>query len=403
MLDTIHGARVIAQKMAESGMEAEALEVYHQEPSVSEFDLVVAPVHLPGTNPVLAEARRLGKMVITHHRAVGELLTPLAIPDLQVIEVTGTHSKTSTSLLLARILSRQRRVLTHTTRGLEIWNCGESCLVRKGLSITPANVILATAEARDQGVSALISEVSLGGTGLADWGVLTSFSGDYRIAGQSRWASSAKLQMLSLAKEGARLAANTDTRISADVSFGANGGFQAGPDRLILGAETLPVSLSPDLDFPSYQTALAAAGAMARSLGVSKEEIARALLGFDGFSGRMKVLRQGDLTIYDSSNSGLKVSDVQRALDKIGGPRQGMVVGEESQTVCEGLDIPALIELLRARRSEMDHLILVGERLSPWRDDLEAGWARDFEAGLEQALTLCASLDRLLLCVKCFR
>ena len=122
VLDTIHGAGTIAQRMVEGGIFAEALEVYHHEPSVLDFDLVAAPVHLPLSNPVLAEARRLGKKIITHHQAVGELMASSVRPGLEIFEVTGTHSKTSTTLLLAKMLSAQKLVLTHTTRGLELWS-----------------------------------------------------------------------------------------------------------------------------------------------------------------------------------------------------------------------------------------------------------------------------------------
>ena len=79
----------------------------------------------------------------------------------------------------------------------------------------------------------------------------------------------------------------------------------------------------------------------------------------------MKVTREGGLEIYDSSNSGLKVSDVSRVLDRISGGRVGLVVGEESETVCEGMDVPRLIDLLRIRRSEIGQLILVGDQDGP--------------------------------------
>jgi UDP-N-acetylmuramyl pentapeptide synthase len=383
VLDTIHGAGTIARRMVECGINAAALEVYHHEPSVSNFDLIAAPVHLSPSNPVLAEARRLHKKIITHHQAVGELMASSVPPDLQVFEVTGTHSKTSTALLLAKILSGQKLVLTHT-------------------SITPGNVIVALDEARNQGVEALISEISLGGTGLADWGILTSFSGDYRIAKETKWASTAKLQMVSLAKKGMHLAANTDVPISSDISFGEGGQVQARPDRLLFANEELPLSLSEDLDYAGYRTAIAAAGAVARSAGISGRDIAQALQDFDGFSGRMKVRREGRLTIYDSSNSGLKVRDVNLALDRARGQSLGVVVGEDAETVCEGMNIPGLLELLRTRRDEIEFLVLVGERLAPYAEDLQASWARDLAAGAEAALAF-TSLDRLLLCVKCFR
>jgi len=404
VLDTIHGASTIACKMLESGIEAEALEVYHHTPSIAGFDLVAAPVHLVPHNPVLSEARRLGKKIITHHQAVGELLAQRSNHSMEIFEVTGTHSKTSTALLLAKMLSWQKKVLTHTTRGIETWREGEPNLLRKGLSITPGNVIFALAEAEAKGADALVSEISLGGTGLADWGILTSLSQDYRIAGGTKWASTAKLQMVSLAKEEARLVANSDVRLSSDIVFGP-GGIRAEPDRLIFGKEEQPLALGEDLDFAGYQTALAGSAAAAHAAGLSPEEIVQALQGFDGFSGRMKIHRQNGLTIFDSSNSGLKVRDVRMALDRARGGRLAVVAGEESETVCEGMDIPALVDLLLQHRAEIELLILVGERLRPWTEELKAVAAQDLASGfdLAQASASSAGLERLLLCVKCFR
>ncbi len=403
VLDAIHGARTIAQRMACCGLEAEALEVYHHTHSVARYDLVVAPVHLPPGNPVLAEARRLGKRVITHHQAVGELLGPEleSDPALKVFEVTGTHSKTTTVLLLSKILSANRLVISHTTRGIELWSGGSSRLLHHGLSITPGNAIPAMAEAISSGADALVLETSLGGTGLADFGVLTSFSGDYMIAGRTKWASTAKLQMVALAKRGSRLVANTDVRISPDISFGSNGRVRAEPGRIHFGEMGHNIRLGEDLDFPSYQTALAAAAATAHAAGIDANDIVSSLEGFDGFGGRMKIDRRESLTVYDCSNSGLKLSDVKRALDNASGGMLGMVVGEEAETVCEGMDVPGLVELLRIRRKEIGHLVLVGKRLEPWAKELEAKIAGDLAAGRETAID--QGVDRLLLCVKCFR
>lgn len=411
VLDTIHGAKTIAQRMASCGIAAEAFEVYHHTPGIAGFDLVVAPIHLPPGNPVLFEARRLGKRVITHHRAVGEILRPeieTVAPDLKVFEVTGTHSKTTTALLLSKMLSTRGRVVSHTTRGIEVWPEGamSSRLVRAGLSITPGNVIPALFEALSMKADALVSEISLGGTGLADFGVLTSLSGDYMIAGRTRWASTAKLQMVAFAKRCFRLVANTDARISPDVSFGQKGQVWALPGRLCLKEGDRAIRSGVDLDFPSYQTAIAAAAATAHASGIEASEIVSALEGFDGFAGRMKIDRRDGLTVYDCSNSGLKVSDVRRAmdkasLDKASGGRLGLVVGEDAKTVCEGMDIPGLIELLRIRRSEIGSLVLVGERLQPWSEELGAKTAVDLADGRETALDL--GVDRLILCVKCFR
>ena len=401
VLDTIHGAEIIARRMVESGIQAEPLEVYHHTTSLEGFDEVVAPVHLSPANPHLVQARDLGKRIISHHQAVGELMMSSIPDDLVNIEVTGTHSKTTTALLLAMILSRQKRVLSHTTRGLEIWSDGRPQLLKEGLSITPANAILAAEQTLDQGAEVLICEISLGGTGLAKLGILTSLANDYRIAAGTRWASTAKLQMLSLARKGSRLAANADCRISPDISFAEGGWVQALPDELIWGEEGLGLSLGDDLDFASYQTAISGAAAAVDLLGMEREETVGALEGFGGFSGRMKIQRLDGRTVFDSSNSGLKVSDIERGLDKARGPDLAAVVGEDAQTVCEGLDIPLLAELLRERRGEIDELILVGERLRPLAAELSAQTAQDLAEGLKKAESFRPK--RLLSAVKCFR
>jgi UDP-N-acetylmuramyl pentapeptide synthase len=398
VLDTIHGATIIAKRMVKAGIEAEALEVYHHAPSLASYDLVVAPIHLGPNNQALAEAKLLRKRIITHHQAVGKLVQPC----LPVFEVTGTHSKTSTALLLAKILSGKGKAISHTTRGIELWSGGSSRLVQSGLSITPGSVICAVETAETYQVDALVCEVSLGGTGLADYGILTSFVGDYRIAQGTTWASTAKLQMVSLAKRGARLVANVDVRISPEVSFGPVGDIRTAPDRIYFGNEFIDVELGQDLDFAGYDTAISAAVAACYSARVSPEEIAAGLEGFDGFSGRMKIIHDQGREILDNSNSGLKASDVGRALDRFGGRRLGLVVGEESETVCEGMDVHKLIELLKQRREEIDLLILVGSRLHPWAEELGANTAPDLATGTDLARA-ANGFDRLLLCVKCFR
>src|SRR5512136_2297826 len=86
VLDTIHGAEVIARKMTDLGFNAQAFEVYHSTPCLEDFDLVVCPVHLGPRNLALSEARQLKKKIITHHQAVGELLKP-SVP---IFEISGT-------------------------------------------------------------------------------------------------------------------------------------------------------------------------------------------------------------------------------------------------------------------------------------------------------------------------
>jgi len=170
---------------------------------------------------------------------------------------------------------------------------------------------------------------------------------------------------------------------------------------LIFAKEEVHLDLGQDLDFLGYETAIAGAAAAADLAGIPRSEIAQALCGFDGFSGRMKIKRLPDQTFFDNSNSGLKVRDVARALDRAFGSDLFVVVGEDSETVCEGMNILALSDLLRQRKNEMKKLIIVGERLAPLAEELGADTAKNLQQGLEKAQKDCPK--RLLSCVKCFR
>jgi len=405
VLDTIHGAGLIAERMKARGIESVSLEVYHSSPDVSAFDLIVAPVHLSPENPAQKEARRLRKKVVTHHRAVGALLA--GERDFGIFEVTGTRGKTTTSLILARVLSSRGTVVSHTTRGIEVWRDGKGELLRSGLSITPANVILAFDAAKEAGAEDLVCEVSLGGTGAADFGVLTSLAGDYKIAAGTLWASTAKLQMVSLSKRGAKLVAGEDVGLSADVIFGPGprGSVWSTGREIRAGSEKAPLRLGEGFDLDSYSAAISGASAAALAAGLSLEEIASALAGFEGLGGRMKEIRTDGILVIDNSNSGLRASGVEAALDRAEGGSGGLtlVVGEEAETVCEGMDIPALIDLLSRRRREIDRLILVGARLAPFASSISAEIAPDLDSGLARARTASNRGDRIISCVKCFR
>jgi len=399
VLDTIHGAAVIAERMAAQGIDAQALEVYHHSPEMEGYDLVVAPVHLWPGNPALAQARRLGIKIITHHQAVGELLSA----SMPVFEITGTRGKTTTALLLSQVLSMQERVVSHTTRGIELWEKGSCRRVLSGLSIAPGNVITALGSAESNGAGAFVCEVSLGGTGLADYGLLTSLDGDYLIGKGAMWASTAKLQMASLARPEMLLICGPGVKISSEMSFGPGDQVRAERDRLRSGTEAVPIELDYGLDFPSYEHALSGSSAAALAFGMALEDVASGLSGFEGFSGRMKVISSGSVTVYDNSNSGLKVSGVEKALDLASScsGSLALVVGEESEAVCEGMDIPGLVELLRRRREEIDLLVLVGERLEHYAEEMKAYVSKDLSSGLE--LARAGGYERLVSCVKCFR
>lgn len=235
VLDLTHGGIPIAKSLAAAGNEVSGIDVYgtvkpetlleleekyeihcSKTPlSVSGFDLIVAPVHLDSAYPMLIEAREHGKDILSHHEIVGEILNgDSRLSGIKTVEVTGVKAKTSTASLLAHMLSRKFEVVLHTSRGLEYWKEGSASLIYKGLSITPGSILVAVEKAFEAGIrpNFFIFEISIGGTGTADLGILTTLTPDYGIANSTALASEAKLQLVKHAKPGSTLLINAGAK-----------------------------------------------------------------------------------------------------------------------------------------------------------------------------------------------
>lgn len=233
VLDLTHGGIPIAKRLEAAGNEVTGIDVYGTvEPGIllelevkhgihcsktplptSGFDLIVAPVHLDSAYPMLVEARVQEKNILSHHEIVGEILKgDSRLSGIKTVEVTGVKAKTSTASLLADMLSRKFEVVLHTSRGLEYWKAGTSSLIHRGLSITPGSILVAVEKVFEAGLRPdfFIFEISIGGTGTADLGILTTLSPDYGIANNTALASEAKLQLVKHAKPGSTLLINAE-------------------------------------------------------------------------------------------------------------------------------------------------------------------------------------------------
>lgn len=449
VLDLTHAGIVIAQKLAESGMNVIAVDVYDtvdmetfcllekdfgisvskKEVPVDDLDFIISPVHLGPDYRMLKDARDKGKEIISHHRAVGMILSHSGLLDgVKVIEVTGSKAKTSTASLLAEILSRAMVVALHTSRGLEIWKDGEAERIHTGLSIAPGSILLAVDRLRSGNihVDCCVFEVSIGGTGYADFGIITTLEPDYAIARSSSMASDAKLSMLECEKENSILFLNardmkaieksqalgrkfftfSDSKDNvADIRMGFDG------KRVVFNYDEveLAANVNPFYNASSYTTAFAAAGAVALHMGIDGNVVMDVISGFTGLAGRMQEKRIDGRLLIDNSNSGMDIRSAEKSLD-YGLTRIPdricrkvlMVLGEEAAQVCEGLPPENVAEFVGRRIGDIDVLILVGDRMRSVTHE-RILYATHLEDGLEQAFSLSSEGDLVLSCVKCFR
>ena len=115
VLDLTHAGIIIAQKLAEFGLNVTAVDVYKtvdddtlkllesqygiktckSPTSVDNFDVIVSPVHLDPEYEMLVSARNTGKNIISHHKILGMILHHnTKFQDMKIIEITGSKAKT---------------------------------------------------------------------------------------------------------------------------------------------------------------------------------------------------------------------------------------------------------------------------------------------------------------------
>jgi UDP-N-acetylmuramyl pentapeptide synthase len=455
VLDLTHAGIIIATKLAKLGFSVTAVDAYRtvdenvlleleegcriktsKKPvQIDKYDLVISPAHLDPEYPVLAEARKKGIKILTHHQAVGSILSMKGWTDKgTVIEITGSKAKTSSASLLAEMLSQKMKVVLHTSRGLELWENSQCKILNLGLSIAPGSILLAIDKLDEFGVSAecYIFEVSIGLTGFADIGIITTLEPDYRIAASTSNASDAKISVLSYAKPEEIFFLNVKDMKAHDMAnkFGRtcftfgdseySGQDYEDADTVAYIDDksvtfnhkngTFSSPLSQNYNSRSYATAFAVSTAVALKMEIPEQDIIGVIASFEGLQGRMQEKEFEGRTLIDNSNSGMDIKSAERSLDyaltksKSESEISGiiMILGEEAAQVCEGLPPEKVSEFVMRRSGELSRLILVGERMQ----DIGNGkftYAGGLEEGLEIATAIASEKDIILSCVKCFR
>ncbi len=439
VIDLTHGGIPLAQHIARQARSVTGIDIYGTvggdilsglekggiktaDKINTDIDLIVAPVHL---NPALMPERG-DCTVITHHRAVGELIsgTPDGNMGGRIVEITGTLAKTSTATLLADMASRSMSVLSHTTRGVEHWQNGVPTGVHHGLSIAPGSILEALEHTADIKPDLYIFEISLGGTGAAELGIITSLDNEYTIAGGSSTSTRAKMQMVNYAKHGSTLLVNAsvgqmdppnDVNIITFSDTSGNGDVYMNETptgiRTIncksLNDKTVRFMPCPGYDTSSYSTAMVCAAAAACILGVGHETIESTLLDFQGVQGRMRQVERAGRKMVDNSNSGMNINSVGHALEYAKniaktGNRLVLALGEEAKQVCEGLDPGDVSTFTIEHGSDLDDIILVGERMEGISGN-NIHHADSLDHAMEMAESLTKENDIIISCIKCFR
>ncbi len=340
------------------------------------------PDDLTVVSPVHCNLQRHVDM--THHDAVKFILNhKINVP---VVEVTGVKGKTSVVWILKEILNH-KKPLVLSSLGVEVFDGTKWLKLKGNISITPASIIEAWKLAENYEVGICIFETSLGGTGLADVGVLTNIAENYSIAGNSSNASIAKSQIFksklvacdqeSFDSEYLKYKENTNT-------FGILNNSKTIPD---LTATNIKYSfdktdfdvqlshfktISNDLvegtfklstfaPAPIHINNVLAAVSASMMLGISEEKIKTGLLQFKGLNGRTTIKELNGVRIVEEINPGLNVTAVKEAIKMMENTDDVAVVfGGRYGVTCEEIDENSVSQVLN-QINEETKLILVDE------------------------------------------
>ncbi|MFZ0441604.1 MAG: coenzyme F430 synthase [Methanobacterium sp.] len=336
--------------------------------------IVVAPIHCKLEYPV----------DMTHHEAVGFLLKhKINIP---IIEVTGVKGKTSVVWILKEIL-KDLSPLILSSLGVEVLEEDKWKVLKRDISITPASIIEAFKLAEEYEIGICIFETSLGGTGLADVGILTNLAENYPIASRTILASDAKLQIFKSKSVVCEINAfNTNYSEFKDKTntFGnsSNGkgvsNVMASQIRFEFDRTEFNIDIedfkTPNNDIinksfqvstfapaPYHVDNVLSAVSASLSLEVPMEKIKDGLNNFKGVKGRTSINEKSGIRVIEEINPGLNVIAVKKSLLMIENmDNVGVIFGGKYGVTCEEIDEESVSDVLEDLNENIP-LILVDE------------------------------------------
>ncbi len=344
--------------------------------TVSDF-MIVAPVH----------CKLEYEVNMTHHEAVGFLLKDRI--NIPVIEVTGVKGKTSVVWMLKEIF-KGLNPLVLSSLGVEVVEDNEWKVLKQDISITPASIIEAWKLAEGHKIGICLFETSLGGTGLADVGILTNLAEDYPIASSSRVASDAKLQIFksrfvvcemdsfnskysefqektNTFENGARElnGKNPANLTASQIRFGFDKtDFNIDIVNVkTVGNDIIKGSIEVSTFAPAaiHVSNVLAAICASLTLEVPVEKIKDGLNNFRGVKGRTSIKEYNGLRIIEEINPGLNVTAVKKVLSMMEDMDDvGVIFGGKYGVTCEEIDEESVSDVLDEIKDDVC-LILVDD------------------------------------------
>lgn len=328
---------------------------------------IIAPIHCPLNL----------KVDYTHHEIVKFLLSKNEkLSKTPIIEVTGVKGKTNVVWMLKEILE-EKSPLTLSSLGVFL----SEKKLKENISITPASIIETVELAKDLNYQACIFETSLGGTGLADVGILTNIIEDYPIQGGKERASKAKAQIFKSKITCCEHTAykkyynqfknvNTFSITEKDANIHpTNIDYGLEKTRLkihVNGLKTITgkeyntrFSIESFAPGPHYLLNLLAAVSGALTLNISIKNIQKGLKNFKGIRGRSSRRHINEKIIIEEINPGINAEAIKYTLKMAQNFKTPIIIlGGDYGITCEEIDEDKTASILEDFTEE---IILTGE------------------------------------------
>ncbi|MCQ5341375.1 MAG: Mur ligase family protein, partial [Candidatus Methanomethylicia archaeon] len=138
--------------------------------------------------------------------------------DFPIVEITGSFGKTTSIKCAISLLRRKFSILCLISNEILFIDRNNESILLNNNSTTPANIIKAI-ELCPRIPDIAIFEVSLGGTGLADLGIIKNVYDNYPIAKGTSSALEAKLSMIRNKKPEGKILLNADDPLLRNISI----------------------------------------------------------------------------------------------------------------------------------------------------------------------------------------
>lgn len=354
---------------------------------------VIHPVHLPLTQSDIKKHNPdLNYAFITHHQAIGEILSSWG-EDISKIEVTGVKGKTSCVFMLKEILVDSNPLIL-SSLGAFIYENGHEKVLKKNLSITPANIKetvdlaykvanpVCGGEVKGRIYDCAIFESSLGGCGIGDVGLLTNILEDYPIAQGSSSASIAKKQIFNCNIVCCEKEA-LDKYYNALNHNGINS-FSLTDRKANLFPENIKYDLYEtviDIHYDNVKTVdgdevsgditvkTFAPGShnvwnvlgvveTCLSLNIDESKIINGLGNYKGIVGRSNLKKINNSIIIEEINPGINTKAIEASLNMVHGKNYIVCIGGDYGITCEEIDEGKLADLIDGVD---DNIVLTGD------------------------------------------